>query len=226
VGDYLTSLGNTIVDRSPDELIGAVMIALATSLAMAGLYMIGRRKLTDNLMPIIVLMIVGNLVSMALAAGYVVRARRLRRLPPHGAAAAILPWARPSASPEATLVETLFEVADKNHDGLLSADEASIGAAEFVHKADTGGKGSIDSDSLRTLLHGTLSQGRGPFRHPDMLDGPRPPPHGPPPPGHFGPALPETIVPRSAAQPQDTADPVGTSRSLNDPLPERKGRLE
>ena len=51
------------------------MLALVTSVAMAGLYMIGCRKVRDDLTPIIVLMIVGNLLSMALAAGYVVRDR-------------------------------------------------------------------------------------------------------------------------------------------------------
>ena len=37
---------------------------------MAGLYGIGRRKITENLMPMIVLMIIANLISMAIGAGY------------------------------------------------------------------------------------------------------------------------------------------------------------
>ena len=67
--EYLNLLGNAIVDRSPDELIGAVAIALTISLAMAGLYCIGRRKITENLLPVMVLMIVANLLSMAVGAG-------------------------------------------------------------------------------------------------------------------------------------------------------------
>jgi hypothetical protein len=68
---YFEALENAIVDRSPDELVGAVIIALALSLAFAGLYCLGRRKARDELVSIIALMIVANLVSMAVGAGYV-----------------------------------------------------------------------------------------------------------------------------------------------------------
>ena len=44
MADFFVSLGNAVVDRSPDELIGAVIIALALSLAMAGVYCLGRRQ--------------------------------------------------------------------------------------------------------------------------------------------------------------------------------------
>ena len=44
MADFFVSLGNAVVDRSADELIGAVIIALALSLAMAGLYCLGRRS--------------------------------------------------------------------------------------------------------------------------------------------------------------------------------------
>ena len=83
---------------------------------------------------------------------------RIARSSTHGGAAAILPPNYPSPTLDATLVATLFRVADKNHDGWLSADEASQSAAEFVSKGDSAGKGSIDAASLRTLIDAELSQ--------------------------------------------------------------------
>ena len=76
MADFFVSLGNVIVDRSPDELIGAVIIALALSLAMAGVYCIGRRNIRENVMPMIVLMLVANLISMAVGAGYLAHVRK------------------------------------------------------------------------------------------------------------------------------------------------------
>ena len=163
---YFVSMGNAVVDRSPDELIGAVIVALALSLAMAGLYCIARRKANENLLPIIGLMIVANLLSMVVGMGYVAHARKA----PSGIRPGI-PFV-----PEAALIEAIFETADKNGDGMLSSEEASQGAERFVQGADASGTGLVDPQSLRraildaeldryhTFDHPRERFGRGPSR--------------------------------------------------------------
>jgi hypothetical protein len=163
VTEYLNRLGNAIVDRSPEELIGAVAVALTISLAMAGLYCIGRRKITENLLPMIVLMIVANLVSMAVGMGYFRVAhkkmgyveRELQRRPPGG----------PGGSAEVA-ARWIFRTADSDHDGRLSEEEASLAAADFVRWMDPSGQGSINLRSLDTALQATMFHGRDPYHFP------------------------------------------------------------
>jgi hypothetical protein len=163
VTEYLNLLGNAIIDRSPEELIGAVAIALTISLAMAGLYCIGRRKITENLLPMIVLMIVANLVSMAVGMGYFrVAHKRMgyveqefqRRPPgvPGGSAEVAARW--------------IFRTADSDHDGRLSEEEASLAAADFVRRMDPSGQGSINLRSLDTALQAAMFHGRDPDHFP------------------------------------------------------------
>ena len=59
----------SLIDRLT-ELIAAVIIALGLSLAFAGLYSSADARCEMPSMPMIVLMIVANLVSMAVGAGY------------------------------------------------------------------------------------------------------------------------------------------------------------
>jgi hypothetical protein len=144
--DFFSSLANAVVDRSADELIGAVIVALGISLAFAGLDFLGRRKVRDARMPMIVVMIGANLVSMAFAAGYFVHLRRSR------ANSQRERMEREPNRPYFVLVESTFRNADKNHDGLLSSEEASVAAAEFVRNVDTTGRGLIDAPSLENAI--------------------------------------------------------------------------
>jgi hypothetical protein len=155
--DFLDSLGNGIVDRSVDELIGAVIVALGVSLAFAGLDFVARRKARDNRLAMIVVMIGANLASMAIAAGYLVHVRKTR---------SALARERNQVSPpglDPILVESIFNAADKDRDGLLSSEEASLAAAEFVRRADPMGKGLIDAPILaQALMVAWLHRGRRP----------------------------------------------------------------
>jgi hypothetical protein len=157
MSDFFDALTNVVVDRSADELIGAVMIALGLSLAFAGLDFVSRRKVRDARMPMIVLMIGANLASMAIAAGYLVHARRTR------APSAAERGQSAMVRPDPVLVDSIFRTADKNQDGLLSSDEASFAAAEFVRHADLSGKGAIDAPTLAHALPAVgFTRGRRP----------------------------------------------------------------
>ena len=193
MSNYLDSLGNAVIDRSPAELIAAVIIALGLSLVLAGLDFLGRRKVRDALMPMIVLLIVANLASMAIAAGYFAYMGRLRgsswmnKTPPG------VPGADPGL-----MARRIFRAADKNRDGLLSTEEASVAAADFVRKVDTSGEGLIDTASLERALpasgirRGRGMPGRGPFRLPPgrLPSNPTSPPSPGPDPALPGASLP------------------------------------
>jgi hypothetical protein len=174
VTEYLNLLGNAIVDRSPEELIGAVAIALTISLAMAGIYCIGQRKVTENLLPMIVLMIIANLLSMAVGAGHFQQARKKIGYVEN------TPIRRPPDGPGGLnefMVEWIFREADRNHDQRISGEEASVAAAEFLRRVDASGKGSIDPRSLDRALQGLMFQGRDPDHPPRPFEhtGRRPP---------------------------------------------------
>ncbi len=155
MADYFASMGNAVVDRSPDELIGAIVIALALALAMAGLYSMGRRKVTENLMPMVVLMIVANLVSMTVGAGYLAHARKK-----HLGVTLPLSLNSPAVS-ERMLIDAIFRDADEDQDGLLSGEEAAVAADKFVRRNDAEGDGKIDARSLASALLTVEFHGRG-----------------------------------------------------------------
>jgi hypothetical protein len=204
VTEYLNLLGNAIVDRSPEELIGAVAIALTISLAMAGIYCIGRRKITENLMPMIVLMIVANLVSMAVGAGHFHHARKKIGYVEHE------PIRRPPNGPGGSnefMVEWIFREADRNHDRQISGEEASLAAAEFLRRVDASGKGTINPRTLDRALQGLMFYGRFPHHPPSPFQHP-----GLPPPEFSGPGSPpDRSLPRIG--PPSESGPPGTNQS-------------
>jgi hypothetical protein len=215
VTEYLTLMGNAIVDRSPEELIGAVAIALTISLAMAGLYSVGRRKTTTNLMPMIVLMIVANLISMAVGAGYFQLALRKTGYLAHQ------PIMRPPVGPGGLnefMVEWIFREADRNHDREITGEEASLAAANFLRRVDVTGKGTVDSRALDRALQGFMFHGRDPdhppFGRPDRLfqefSGPDSDPDRSPP----------RMVPPSDDRRPETPRPNDTSEVTIRPAPE------
>jgi hypothetical protein len=196
VTDYLNLLGNAIIDRSPEELIAAVAIALTISLAMVGLYCIGRRKIPENLLPMIVLMIVANLVSMAVGAGHYRLARKKIGYVGHE------PIMRSLVGPggwNKFLVECIFREADRNHDRRISGEEASLAAANFLQRVDANGEGSIDARSLDNALQVLIHHGRDPDHPPGVLGHPGQSP------GFSGPgsgdSSPRTAPPSESKQP-------------------------
>lgn len=148
---YLAPLLDVVSDRSPDELIGALLIALALSLAMTGVYGLARRKAHDPRILICALMTLVSIASMTLAVGYVASASG--RGGPDGVLGFL-------ASPpgRVMLVRRIFEAADTDGDCLLSQDEASHAAAHFVRSLDASGIGGVDEESVRDALRYHLSR--------------------------------------------------------------------
>ncbi len=191
---YLADVGNVLMDRSADELIGAVVIALALSLAATGLSMIGRRGAKKTAMPMIVLAFVANLVSMVLAAGHVAGGKSRDKAVAHGGGV-VLSVGPVHASAGALLARKLFSKADADHDGLVSDDEAANAAAAFVREAAARpGRQSIDAETLESLLQNALAT-------------------LPPPPGRFPMPFPHPVH----GGPRRPGEPIGEGQSVPPP---------
>ena len=147
--EYLQSMTDVLIDRSIEELVGAMMIALVLALVLAGFYALARRKMNDSPMLMIGLLLFASIMSMALAAGYIANDRQAfmpvpgsppstARRPPSGFHAG--PGGAPGRSPGLRIVMA----ADADNDGRLSPEEA----AQFVLTADSSGRGSVDPRDL------------------------------------------------------------------------------
>ena len=56
---------------------------------------------------------------------------------------------------ESMWTDAIFRAADLNRDGRITGEEASLAADQFVRRADSSGKGSIDSQSLDRAISTT-----------------------------------------------------------------------
>src|SRR5690348_5663050 len=75
---FLRSTGNMILDRSPEGLIGALLIALVLALMVSGLYALLHRRVSDNTVLLTCLVLAANVVGMTIAGGYIYSTRSRR----------------------------------------------------------------------------------------------------------------------------------------------------
>jgi hypothetical protein len=169
---YIESVIDALAERTAQELIAALMIALTLSLILSGLYILGKRKTSDALALMSILTLLGCTVSMALAAGYVQLTLRGGQ-PSAGRVVDADHRDLPPTNPESFLAQRLFKESDLDGDGLISGEEAARAAELFVRQADPSGKGMIDRQTLRMVLRPYLRPPPGTFQSP-------PPPPGPP----------------------------------------------
>ena len=153
--EYLKSVGDALVDRSVPELIGAIMVALALALVVAGLYTLGRRKVTDSTMLVTCLTIVASIASMALTGGYFSHLERRRRTVIEGTNSRGFPIP-PAVWMEERAARQIMKMADTDGDHSLTTEEAARAAALFVRTEDPNGKGSIDIPALSRSIQNSI----------------------------------------------------------------------
>jgi hypothetical protein len=68
---FLESINNAILNRSPDELIGALFVAAGVAVVVSGVYALGRRKSSPSPSFVGGLALASGALCMALAAGYI-----------------------------------------------------------------------------------------------------------------------------------------------------------
>jgi hypothetical protein len=153
---FLRSTFDAVLNRSAEELIGALFITLAVAIVVAGLYALGRRKSSPSPTFVGGLALGAGALCMALAAGYIeyVETDRLfgsgpnrpapvRRRP--GGTGQVIP------PPPRGFWSSGFHVvvaADENRDGRLTPEEV----ARLVRKADTDGDGSVNFQDIDRLI--------------------------------------------------------------------------
>jgi hypothetical protein len=150
---YVDSITDVVLDRSADELIGAILVALMLALALAGAFALFRRRITDATTLITCLALAMNLVAMTVAAGFI---RSSRQHGVQGFRRSHLGVAPPSMAEGehhlAALAKISLELADTDGNGLLSADEAAAGAEKFIRRTELAEGGPISSWLLYTSL--------------------------------------------------------------------------
>lgn len=172
---FLHSLGDAILDRSPDELIGAILLALMVGIAGSIVSRFAIWRKPGEGVPMLAggLLFMVSLASMAVGAGYLVSVdpalsptarekiqlgiatgRSLGSRPGlHRPARPGFPppnWRGPVLdSDERVLPTAISDLLDLDHDGTISPEEA----ARFVREVDTDGNGSADVASIRKALH-------------------------------------------------------------------------
>ncbi len=152
---YMKSVYDVILDRSPEGLIGAILIALVLSLVVAGVFALLRTRVSDASVLLTCLVLTANVLAMTLAAGYVQFASsRGRGLDSRAASREdrFLPgavWRGPG------LASRILAAADSNGDRLLSHDEAVAFTERFYR--ETGNGHPVDEETLRNAIREWLS---------------------------------------------------------------------
>ncbi len=159
---YLRAVGDAILDRSVEELIGALLLATAVAAVMGGVYALRSRKssATPNFVGVLVLATAA--LCMPLTAGYMeylttggqspsplhFPGPAMRPPPEAGQAKPRPPWEPPPFNGGWSAGTHIMVAADENRDGRLTADEV----AALVRQADTDGDGAVNFQDLDRLL--------------------------------------------------------------------------
>jgi hypothetical protein len=151
---------DALLGMSPEELIGAIAIAVALSFAMTGVYSLMRRRVRDTSTVITCLILFANVTCMVVTAAYIFGAHR-DELPPGPSADRRTNWGPPrhggfGVGPGAPLTGHIFAAADANKDGRLAPDEAANAAAQLVREADADKQGAISPEALGEAISRTI----------------------------------------------------------------------
>lgn len=149
MANYIKATIGVILDRTADELIGGLLVALVLSLALAGAFAFLRQKVRDTTTLITCLALAANLVVMGLSAGFV-RNADSRGLQLDTGPSRRLPVVMSDRG--VSLARKVFEQADSDRDGLLSRKEAATAADSFVTWAEQVEGSTLNEGLLQSAL--------------------------------------------------------------------------
>jgi hypothetical protein len=145
---YFLAVYDALFEKPTHDLVGAVVIAMIVSLALAGLYKLARRKASETLVLSSIFLFAACLVSMVLTLGFTIQTTEPVKKPaPTPVARSEVPVAPRPKGPghlDMNAANSLLLAADLDKDGTLSPEEA----AQFVRSVDTDDKGSVDIRDL------------------------------------------------------------------------------
>ena len=147
---WMRSIYDVVLDRSTEEILGAIAISVALSIAVSGLFALLRRKVEDRVLLVIVLLLVVSVTSMGLGAGYIGLARD-RRLHPGGGnnpeGYPGIPYGRRPAG-----IHRMMRRADTNGDNRISREEAAEFARSFIGNLDPSQADSVEFMALSEAI--------------------------------------------------------------------------
>ncbi len=169
---FLESTYDAILNRSPEELVGALFTASAVAIVVAGVYALSRRKSSPSPSLVGGLSLAAGALCMAVAAGYIEYVNSGASENPSvlskwqgggpGPGNPPSPWS--FSGPGWSSGFHVVVAADENHDGRVTPEEV----AQLVRKADTDGDGSVDFHDIDRLIMSRL-------KHPPQPHGLTPP---------------------------------------------------
>jgi hypothetical protein len=147
------SIAEGLMERTAEELIAGVFLALLLALAAGGAHTLARRKVKDTAMLVTILGLVANLVGIVLAAAYIrMDVHRPAPAPSAGARggeARLRPTIGQIQSLAAeAIARGVFEAADSDRDGRLSADEAAAASTRYLRAAEARAGRPVDRDVI------------------------------------------------------------------------------
>jgi hypothetical protein len=147
---YLDSIVGLLQERSAEELIVGVFLALLLAVAGAGIYNLVRHKVKDTVVLLTVVCLIANLIAMIFTAGYVRMRIRVHNLPNPNAIMARSAFNRSQVRDltfDAT-ARAILQAADLDHDGKLSAAEAATVSTRFIELAEAESGKPLDWETL------------------------------------------------------------------------------
>jgi hypothetical protein len=138
VFEYLSDLYESLIDLTPDEMIGAIAIGLAMAMACSGLCLLAQKKAASPYSPVCGVIFAVVAASLVIGVGH----GRHKYAPARNRGGPTFDTIhRPVGPPMGRRPgrNWLLE-ADADRDGHLTPDEA----ARFVREADPAGKGWVD----------------------------------------------------------------------------------
>jgi hypothetical protein len=159
---------DVVLERSPEELIGGLLVALVLALSLAGVFAMLRRKTADSTVLLAVLAIVFNLAGMLVAAGYIRETRPGARR--RAAAEQTVNQVTPERVADTMIEGMCFRIlvaADVDHDGRLSPIEASAAAERLIRGIEDDRKHTVDFRALADVI-------RQRIKPPGLHSGPQP----------------------------------------------------
>jgi hypothetical protein len=158
---FLVSVSTAVVNRSPEELFGGLLVASAVAVLMVGLFVLARRKGLPSATFVGTLLLSAGVLCMIFVAGYIEHTEpNLYSARPGTNPAAIPGWFSTGPSrnlhsqksgffmPGWTPGFHVVVAADVDHDGHVTADEL----LQLVKNADTDADGSVDPRDIDRLL--------------------------------------------------------------------------
>ena len=139
---YFQAVYQAITEVSPHEMVGGLLVGLTLSLAVAGICMLGRKKVADPFPFLCGLILLVSALSMTFGLGHSrYQATRSIQAPSGFGPRAKDRFSSPSNYP---IGHRLIQEADADGDGRLTPQEA----AEYIRRADLSGKGWADSSEI------------------------------------------------------------------------------